>query len=351
MTSMTPRERLEAFWSGERPDRIPITIYEWLQMAVADDPAWQYLYENGLLVTYHQEPFAAITASGISYREVSDVRDGRKISRQVISTPVGEIYEEFLDGWRQKFLLCKAEDYRVMTYLTKHTEIKPRYEEYRQREKKVSNHGVLLPAAGRTPMQSIIVDLVGLENFALHLFDYQDEMMELYEALLEKLERRIEIIAEGPGRFVSILENFTAETLGPKRFEQFHLPVYQKYIPMLHEAGKIAGTHFDGQLASCAEVIGRTPIDLIESLTPPPEGDLTLAQARTAWPDKLFWSNISVANYMLPPAKLRETIARLVEEGTTADGRLLAFEVSEDLPANWKESIPFVMDVLREIAG
>ena len=38
---------------------------------------------------------------------------------------------------------------------------------------------------GRTPLQTILVDYAGLENFSFHLVEYADEMQELYEALLE----------------------------------------------------------------------------------------------------------------------------------------------------------------------
>jgi EAL domain-containing protein (putative c-di-GMP-specific phosphodiesterase class I) len=86
---------------------------------------------------------------------------------------------------------------------------------------------------------------------------------------------------------------------------------------------------------------------LIESLTPPPEGDLTLAEARAVWPDKLFWSNINVACYELPPRELREEVLRRVEQAAV-DGRMLAFEVSEQYPDNWKESLPAVLEALEQ---
>jgi len=100
---------------------------------------------------------------------------------------------------------------------------------------------------------------------------------------------------------------------------------------MLQQAGKIVGTHYDGKLSSCRDLIANAPIDLIESLTPPPEGDMTLTECRTAWPDKLFWSNINVACYTLPRKELKAEVLGRVEEASP-DGRRLAFEVSEQYP-------------------
>ena len=343
---MDIRERLEAFWSGQRPDRIPYTIYEWLFDGVADDPAWLPMFDAGLGVTYHIPPYREWNDAA-EPREAEYEIDGQRYRHTVLRTPVGEIHSNTMGGWRQEYWLKTAEDYRVMTWIVEHTHIESNYHQFIEREHSMPHYGVALSYAGRSPIQTILVDYVGLENFAVHLFDLEDEMQALYDALLKNFRRRIEIAAGGPGRFVSVLENFTAETMGPKRFEQFHLPVYDELFGLLHEADKVVGTHYDGRLASCAAVIARSPIDLIESLTPPPEGDLTLAEARRAWPDKQFWSNISLRNYQLPPPQLHDTVLDLVRQGAV-DGRLLAFEVSEELPANWRETIPVVLNALEE---
>ena len=144
-----------------------------------------------------------------------------------------------------------------------------------------------------------------------------------------------------------VLENFTAETMGPRRFARYHLPVYQELFGVLHQAGKIAGTHYDGKLSSCKDLIAQAPIDVIESLTPPPEGDMTLAQCRAAWPNKRFWSNINIGKYQLPPDKLRQAVLEGVAEGAV-NGSLFAYEISEDMPANWETAIPVVLDALNE---
>lgn len=343
---MDIQERLEVFWSGDRPDQIPFTIYQNEWRHTADDPAWQELFQNGLGVTWHI-PSVRWEADGVEYVNDSFQEDGKTVERRTVRTPVGEVYETFIDGWRQKFFLETAEDYAVMTYVARQTEIFPAYDAFLSAEQAILPYGIALVAIGRTPIQTILVDYAGLEHFAFHLFDLESAVMELYVALLEKFRKMVELVAEGPGRFVSVLENFTAETLGPKRYRQLLLPVYQELFPILQGAGKIVGTHYDGKLASCKELVAQAPIDLIESLTPPPEGDMTLVECRAAWPDKLFWSNINVACYDLPPDQLESVVLERVEQAAP-DGRRLAFEVSEQYPDNWKESLPVVLKALQE---
>ena len=344
--AMSIRERLHAFWRGERPDQIPYTIYYWEWRHTADDPAWQGLFDDGLGVTWHQPTFS-VTHHNVAFDTETTTENGAEVMRRIQRTPVGEIDALWVDGWHSKYWLETPEDYRVMAYIAQHTEIAPAYEAYETFEGELPEWAVALPVVGRTPLQTILVDFVGLERFGVHLYEYADEVRMLYDALLNNFRRTVDIVADGPGFFVSNLENFTAETLGPRRYREFLMPVYDECFKVLHDAGKIVGSHYDGRTKVCSDVIAEAPIDLIESLTPPPEGDQTLAECRAAWPDKLFWSNINVACYDLPPAELRETVLTRVQEAGP-DGTKLAFEVSEQYPANWRESMPVVLDALRE---
>ncbi len=345
---MDPRERIEAFWSGERPDQIPYTIYRWSlwQRGVLDDPAWQPMYEAGLRTTWGVSTFGSRTKN-VEHGHDSWTEEGQKFERYTMRTPVGEISATSREGWHAKYFLETAEDYRVMQYVAENTEIFRQHEAFAQAEQEHGEHCIVHAGLGRSPIQTVLVDYAGLENFGWHVAELEEEIGALCEALLRNLRRAAEITAEGPGRYVSVLENFTADTMGPERFRRYHLPVYEELFPMLQAAGKIVGTHFDGRLASCKEAIAGSPIDLLESLTPPPEGDLTLAEARAAWPDKLFWSNINLETYELPPDRIRATVLEAVRQAAP-DGRRLAFEVSEDLPRNWRESMPVVLDALRE---
>ena len=345
---MNIRERIEAFFSGRRPDMIPYTIYSWEYEAsgCTGDPAWHAMFEEGLGVTNFL-PVASYDVPGLTERTDEYFEGGVKIRRHTLSTPVGDVYQTFRNDWHHKYFVETPEDYRVMAWIAANTVATPAYDEFNQALGAVPAHVIVMPRTPRTPLQEMLVDMVGLENFGMHLFEYADDVRALYEALLIKFRKSIEIAAQGPGRYVEVLENFTAETLGPKRYAEFLLPVYEECFGMLHDAGKIVGTHFDGKTASCREVIARSPIDLIESLTPPPEGDQTLAECRAAWPDKLFWSNLNVGLYQLPPEEMKRVILDRVAQAAP-DGRRLAFEVSEHLPVNWRASMPVVLDALEE---
>ncbi|TVR55570.1 MAG: hypothetical protein EA426_14900 [Spirochaetaceae bacterium] len=343
---MTIRERLEAFWAGERPDEIPYTIYHTKWEDAQDDPSWAQLFEDGLGLTFKEYPFR-LEHKDLDVIQREAVENGRSVRHVTWRTSRGEISARWTDGWQEEHRLKSAEDYRVMTHIVENTEIVAEYDSFGVAEQRMQPYAVTWSMVGRTPLQEILVDYAGLESFSFHLFDYEEEVRQLYEALLEKFRRKAEIVAAGPGRFVSNLENFTAETLGPDRYEEFLLPVYEECFAPIHEAGKIIGSHYDGKTACVKDLIARAPIDLIESLTPAPEGDLSLAECRAAWPTKLFWSNLNASVYELPPAELHRLVLDRVQEAAP-DGRRLAFEISEARQENWRDSIPVVLNALKE---
>ena len=52
----------------------------------------------------------------------------------------------------------------------------------------------------------------------------------------------------------------------------------------MHKKGKLIGCHFDADCMLLSEAIGNTELDDIEAFTPAPDTDMTLAEARKAWP-------------------------------------------------------------------
>lgn len=339
---MTPRENLACALNGDRPDWIPYTVN---QEFVTADPAWDALFAAGLCpIPYvHTVREEMTEVERVVEPVVWQGRAGRRVS---LRTPQGTISQIDTDGWVQEYYLKTLADYRVMAHIVRHTRLTSDPAGFETAERRVGDRGVTLVGIGRSPMQTILVDYAGLENFSYHLADELPELLELADALEAQLLARCRLAAAGPGRYVSLLENFTAESWGAARFRKYHLPVYARLLPLFAAAGKRVFPHFDGQVAAVAEPLSETDFTGLESLTEPPEGDMTLTQARAAFPGKLFWANINVGVYALPAAELRRWVCERVK-AAAPDGRSLAFEISEDLPANWREALPVVLETLR----
>jgi len=70
---------------------------------------------------------------------------------------------------------------------------------------------------------------------------------------------------------------------------------------------------------------------------------MTYDRCRALWPDKVFWANLNLALYDLPRQPLRQAV---LDRCQRAGRRGLAFEISEDLPRNWKTAVPVILEAL-----
>jgi len=343
---VTNRERIACALRGGRPDKIPLTAYEWM-WGEENQETVEHLIERGLGPTRHRETCHR-KIEGITYEEQPFDRDAHHWVRTLMKTPVGTLENLRMDGWTQEYFVKEPKDYKVLEWIARNTELVADYDAFCEEEERFGDQGIMAVSAHRTPIQEIMVEKVGLENFCYHLADEVQQLYACHEAMVQVCRREYEIIAAGPGEFVKLWENFTAETFGPDRFREFHMPVYRAAAELMHAAGKRLMAHTDGLLGRVAHLMPETGLDILESLTPPSEGDVEPEQWRELWPDMVFWSNVPVSWYGEPPEKFADMLRNFLSRIGSCHG--LVFEISEDLPRNWPESIAVALDVLDETA-
>ena len=189
------------------------------------------------------------------------------------------------------------------------------------------------------------IDWAGLERWSLDLATEEPAMMELLEIMNAVKLDEIRCAAETPANQIKLWENLSIETLGPAKYRQYLVPLYRQILDILDRAGKRLLVHYDGQLRVIADDIAGLDIDGIDSFTEPPEGDMTVAEARAAWPRKLLWVHPNLEWYRLPEKRLAEQIRRLARDAGPSRFCLM---ISEEVPPNWAETVSFVIGVLKE---
>jgi hypothetical protein len=343
-TACSTAEALRIALDGGEPPVTPLSVYDWF----IDDmhsPAWQRLFEMGLGVCRHVDLIKYIE-HGVENTVEETTREGRRVRTLRKITPVGEIRRVSVDGWHVEHWLKTPEDYRVCQWIFEHSTLEARYDEFAQAQAEIGENGIVVVLGSRTPAMTINVDWAGTEQFCLDVAMDIPELRELYEVRKALFMEETRLIAAGPGRFVKWLENLTISMLGPQRYRDLLLPVYAEATPILAEADKRVMVHYDGALSPITDDIAAAPLHIIESLTEPPEGDMTLDQCRLHWPDKAFWCNLNVDLYDLPPEQLASRVGAARDRAGKCG---LAFEISEDLPANWQQSVPLVLDALKQL--
>jgi hypothetical protein len=351
---MTTRENLIAALNGDTPEQTSLSIYDWFfTQPRYEFDEWRPLFDQGLGLCLHCST-AQRVEHGVKNTVDYQTKGDRRYTIRTKETSVGTLQSVTINSisaprlieWNHEYWIKEPQDYKIRRWIVEHTEVVPQYNEFARTEEKAGDCGVTVIGGGRTPAMSIQVDYAGEQRFALDVALEMDELFELYEAETKLFTKLTRVIADGPGRFVKWNENLTISMLGPKRYAALLMPVYNQTVPLLEATGKRVMVHYDGELRAIADQIAAAPLHIIQSLTEPPEGDMMLDECRAAWPDKSLWSNINVGLYKLPPAELREAV---IAKRKRAGKNALAFEISEEVPENWQESVPVVLQTLREI--
>jgi hypothetical protein len=341
---MTTKALLTTALEGGTPEITPISFYSWMFEDLHAD-AVRRVIDQGLGICRHCFPLRSIE-HGVKNLYEEKVEGTNHYAITTKQTPIGAIRQVSLNGWHHEFFIKEPADYKIMQWIVEHTELQPLYEEFAKDEEMVGDNGIVLLTGSRTPAMSINVDWAGTEQFCLDVALEVPELYDLYAARKQYFLEETRLLAAAPGRFVKWFENLTISMLGPTRYAQLLMPIYDEAVPLLAASGKRVMVHYDGALGVIADQIARAPFHMVESLTEAPEGDLNYDECRAAWPEKVLWANLNVDCYFRTPDALR---AAVIAKRTRAGKRGFAFEISEDLPSNWQESVPIVLETLREL--
>lgn len=342
----TIRDRLCRALAGE-PINWPVyAVYDWF---VENRPIdWPSLFAKGLgqvnhaTVVEHERPNLEILET--------TRKEGDRVRRDVRwLTDAGELREWFLGEWRQEHLVKRPEDYRIVQRALEGTRTVSVADHYMRSEAELGDDGITLGqigqlGSGRTPLFQVQIDLAGLERFSMDLADERPELMELLELMSELTLRECREAATGPAQHIKLWENLSIDTLGPRQYERHLVPLYRQILDILEPAGKQLHVHYDGKLRVIAEQLAGLGIYGIDSLTPPPEGDMTMAEGRAAWPDKFLWLHPSLGWFRESRASLTSRIADTVR---CVGPRRFCFLISEDVPPNWEQGVPAILEELE----
>jgi len=350
MARMTVRERIEAALRHEPVDQIPFTIYQ--GMIPHDHPTTRRLRELGLgyacrpgLVT-SETPH--VTAEWVEYEEA-----GVRFGRSTLKTPGGEVYATHRLGaaygssWYVDHYVKRSEDYRVVEFWVRDTVYRADYEAYQRTKEEVGDAGYVCGNFGYSPLMEMRVALLGIERFAMDQFDYPELFHSLLAALMEKQREAYPLIAASPAEVVIYCGNCVPEVLG-RGFADYCLPCYDALGEMLHARGKKLGCHLDANNAYWAKAVEASRLDVIEAFTPAPDTDMSLAEARAAWPRKTLWINFPSSLHLASPARIKGAAREMIASVAPARGVIVG--ITENIPEDrWEASLTAIAEALHEI--
>jgi hypothetical protein len=280
------------------------------------------------------------------------VQDGGHQVRTVYATPHGELsaVEQISpDGtgrWHVERLFKGPEDYVRLRALYDDEQYEPDYEAFLRRQSALGDDFFLRPDAGYSPMHQILYSVMGVERFAQEWAERRDEVLGLYASLVANRRRLYPVLAGSPAVLVNYCGNISPEVVGLKRFEEYYLPHFNEFAEVMHARGKLVSVHLDAAVWLFEDLIGASAIDCVEAFTPPPDGDLSVAHARSVWPDKVLWTHFPTSVHLRPVAEVEAVARQLLREA--ASGIRFILGITETLPPDrWQETLPAIQRVVN----
>lgn len=330
---MNIRERAMSALRREEPDRIPLLIYSGL------------LPRGSVERQLRNKDLGLEDTVRVYGAESPNVRVERKTAGGFLSTtyhtPLGSVSEKQRTGlkegtggaWTTEHLIKDVSDYEIIMSIFEDTSYHPDYENFHSRLRDLGDDGIVRAGIDRSPLQKMMLELMGFKTFSVHLHRYPKEFDELFRVIQKKIDEQYQIVAESPAEVVLSYENVTGVMTNPKLFEKYCVGFYKRQARLFHKNDKIYGVHFDGILNCLKGLIRDIDVDVIEAFTPPPVGDLSISEARTVWNNRYVIAiNFPDTIFRMGPDDVRKTTMSLMKDATPGDRFLITF--TEDIPAD-----------------
>jgi hypothetical protein len=338
---MTPKERVMTALHGKQPDKVPFTVYECM---IPQCTIERELRNQGLCIVHRMASYKTIYPN-VTVKSYGCLDEkNRKVIRTVYSTPYGDmsnlVEPAGFTSWTHEHLFKSEEDYKKLLFIIKDCIAVPDYDAVAQKVKMLGGDFVVRDQLLSEPLQSLISEYMGTETFCYEWMDNRDQILELYDALLENSRKVFQIVANGPLEFANLGGNVVPNIIGAETFRKYYVPVYNEAAELLHKKSKLIGCHFDADNSIIMDDIGNTLLDYIEAydagISP------SIKEAREKWPNKVLWLNWPSSWHLLDDNQIYNKTKLLLDEASPCNGFLIG--ITEDVPQDrWQSNFRIIM--------
>ncbi len=341
------QEEIDFALAGGAPDLVPFTFYD-------------HIFPPGFNPAPLQARGMAICARRMVYRKhtpnvkVTRVNEGAGRMRTIYETPLGTLSAlhriAALALTPVEHPIKSRDDYRAAKFIVQDACYEPDYGLFLAERVKLGTAGKVIAETCYEPLLDIEVNWLGQERFCYEVADNLDAVMDLHRALAANHRKMYDVVAASPADYILYGGNVVPEILGPGRVRDFVAPCWNAFADRVHEEGKKLGDHLDANNLLIMDVVRQSRLDFVEAFTPPPDCNVTVAEARAAWPEKRLWINFPSSVHLQPEEFIREATLEIVKQAGDRKGFLMG--VTEDVPEQHIErSVSVILDTLKECAG
>jgi hypothetical protein len=220
--------------------------------------------------------------------------------------------------------------------------------EYRSLASRWGEWGLPIAPLPRSPLSSLIVDWMGLENFVFANADYPGETTKTLDCIDRANDAAFDIVLRSPAEILHFCDNLSASNYA-SYFDDYSSEYYTRRFTQLHARGKKAAVHIDGTLRGLLGRMAGTGADCIEAFTPKPVGDLEIGDlwGEAGRKDVVLWGGLP--GVMFTPHFRKEDLGRQVSTllaEVSARGPFIAGSADQIPPDADLDYVRFVSDML-----
>jgi uroporphyrinogen decarboxylase len=351
--TMTSQQRLLAAIRHEEPDRVPISPRIWAYLTLYyGGGTWEYELRAAEEFGYDLcipagAPLPPFITPALTCRHVSpEVQVTQQIAeqggavtvRRRFDTPAGPLTDEISlpppgreygispsPVWREQMLKTPA-DLDRLAYILPDPD-KPKTAHYHEIARIVSDRG-LVEMTINPPLDHFLGDLRGLTQLMIDYYEDRPFFDRMFAFCQDYALRLIKAVLEGGVPYIFGTWYYASLSAGwsPKIFREVFAPLIRQHADLVHAYGGIYHIYDDGKMMRTLGDYVAAGADIVETLTPPPVGDVDLAEAKRLSGDRTCLKGYVDLLYVIKegtPELIEETVRRTIEIATPGGGFIL----------------------------
>jgi len=333
---MTHRDRLEAAWAFQEPDRVPIELC--ISKAAQADPRAGRL---NALIAEHADNFYGVHGYDWGFlgwptrtaERVIEERPGEFVRRErVHETPAGRFVAvtrqpDYPDAppdyhWERRFITSLDDIRRLVEAPIPLRAPRPR-DEFDGAVAAIGDRGI--PYVGLLHPLGTLVRNATMEEVYTWFKTDRELMHRFLEAANAHVARAVEammVAGIGPTFYVVAHEMLIPPWAGTAFFHEFVYPYDKAVYDVIHHHGGRLRAHCHGNSMAYLERFADMGIDSVEPLEGPPLGDVDLAEAKRRVGDRMLLSGNIPSPWFIrwTPRQVEESVRQAIAAAATGGG-------------------------------
>lgn len=298
MSAMSAKERLLNAITGREIDRVPwspFLAYYWEHQPPEIQKTGQVRYLKQIGADPLLRGFHSLFKTRFHNCDFRSCTQGNQRC-DTFETKVGTLKEVYT--WspiaKSWFLTVhpvkNTEDFQTLQYLYENMEIIPHLADFETDYQDLGNDGLYLPVLGvnmKTSFQSLIERWCGTVDLTYALYDFPETVEECLSVMQERDRETVRISLNSSAEGFIFWEDSSTTNISPDFFSQYTAPQINDWGAMIHTEHKLLIHHACGHLRNLLPLIAETNIDMVESVSPPPTGNIEIEDAFALLPEHI----------------------------------------------------------------